>query len=83
MKGLTKAIGGAGLTISGAILWFLIFAGLDFRRVSEYGLFHEIGLKSVYPVLIFLFASLIIILGIVFIFSGIFDAIREDETYNM
>ena len=82
MRGLTKAVGGSGLLISGTMMWLFIFSGLDLDRVRNYGLFHELSLRSNIPVFIFLFACLLIFAGVMFILSGIVEGIMESRGYN-
>ena len=76
---MKKCICGAGLSITGALLLFPIMLMLDWRRVREYGLFHEIDLYSTFPLIIFLLGMLFIIAGVVLMIVGTFAS--NDDGY--
>lgn len=39
MRNISKAISGAGLLISGSLFINLVIAGMDWKRIGEYGCF--------------------------------------------
>ena len=76
MKEIAAAIKGGSLLISGTIILNLVLAGMDWRRIGEYGLFNELGNAGIAP-LVFIFGLVLMIIGCVFI--GASSSIEEEE----
>ena len=76
MKEIAAAIKGGSLLISGTIILNLVLAGMDWRRIGEYGLFNELGNAGIAP-LVFIVGLVLMIIGCVFI--GASSSIEEEE----
>jgi hypothetical protein len=79
---MKKSISGAGFTISGVLLWILAMSGLDWRRVRDYGLMHEVGLYSEFLMIVFWMGTIFIILGVILMLLGAFEKPYNNEYYN-
>lgn len=78
---MKKCICGAGLSITGALLLFPIMLMLDWRRVRQYGLLHEVDLYSTFPLIIFLLGMIFIIAGVILMVAGVFTSNDNDYVY--
>lgn len=72
MQNIAKAIGGAGLTISGSLMLALAMSGLEWKRIRSYGILHEIGLYGTFLTVVFAAGVTFLILGVILIALGAF-----------
>lgn len=72
MRNISKAISGAGLLISGSLFINLVMAGMDWKRIGEYGLFHELSLRGCAPIMFWIGVFLAVI-GVVFVLTSAFQ----------
>lgn len=78
MEEVVKVIAGIGVLISGTMIINLVFGGLDWGRVSQYGLFHELFLIGIFGIVIFVIGIIFMIIGI----KLIAEAIKDSEEYK-
>ena len=78
MRNIAKAIGGTGLTISGALMLTLATMGLDWDRIAEYGILNEISLCGMFITLVFAAGVAFLIMGVFMIGLGAFGGGKED-----
>lgn len=78
MEMVSKSITGGSLLISGTLVLNLVMAGMDWNRIEEYGLFHELGLRGIAPLMFILGVGLMLI-GIIVLIKGYKFEIDKDE----
>jgi len=77
MKNIARAVGGAGLSISGVLMCALVLSRLDWRRVENYGIVHEISLYGTVIGTIFVVSIVFILCGVWLILYGAFGKDNE------
>lgn len=71
MKRISNAISGGSLLISGVLILNLVMAGMDWRRISAYGLMHELELRGCAPAM-FWISIIFMVVGIIFLLVSTF-----------
>lgn len=61
MKRIVGAISGGSMLISGTLVLNLVMAGMDWGRIADYGLFHELGIRG---------ATFMFLIGVAFMIVG-------------
>ena len=75
-KHLILTIGGGCLTIAGTILWQIVASLVNWSRVEQYGLAHEIGLASMWPFAII--GGIMGIIGLFFIAGSLINLLTRE-----
>jgi uncharacterized membrane protein len=80
MKKIAKSISGGSLLISGTLILNLVMAGMDWTRINTYGLFHELSLRGIAPIMFIISIAFFIIGIILLIMACVSDEKVSDES---
>ena len=71
-KKIVKSISGGSLLISGTIILNLVMSGMDWNKISTYGLLHELNLRGC-AALMFVLSLILMISEITCILMSLFQ----------